>query len=166
MANIGREHVEFLAKRGQALHRRLEGLKERLTGATRKAVRTLEVAAAAGAGGLIQGKAGEEGSHIFHVPTDLGLGLGLNLLGYFNAAGDHSEHLNNLGDGFLASFTSSVGFGWGNTWRTTGKFQLTSKPAPAGLPAGAGSPVASAGEISSHQMADIVARVRAAAHHG
>ena len=166
MANIGREHVEFLAKRGQALSRRIEGLKERLTGATRKAVRTIEVAAAAGAGGLIQGKAGPEGSHVMHVPTDLGLGLGLNLLGYFNAAGDqYSEHLNNLGDGFLASFTSSVGFGWGDSWRKTGKFQLSSKPSAGDLPAGA-APVSASGEISSHQMADIVARVRAAAQHG
>lgn len=159
---IERQHLEYAMKRGTAFQRRLEGFRERIAAKTKSVVRSLEVAAAANLGGIIQGHAGEEGSHIFHVPTDLGLGLALNVLGYFGAAGDYSEHLNNLGDGFLSSFTSSVGFGWGNTWRTTGKFQF-SKPGGGGaLPPGA--PTTASGEISSAQMADIVSRVRAAAH--
>lgn len=164
MANIGREHIEYLARKGQALQRRLESVKERLSGTTKKAVRTLEVATAAGIGGVIQGRAGEPGSSVMGIPTDLGLGLALNLAGYFDAAGDYSDHLNNLGDGFLASFTSSVGFGWGNNWRQTGKFQLTSKPGDDRfLPGSPAAPTSASGEISPAQMADIVARVRASA---
>lgn len=159
--NIGREHIEHLHKRGQALGRRLDALRGRLTGVTKKAVATVETAVGAGVGGIIQGRAGEEGSHILGVPTDLGVGLALNLLGYFDAAGDYSDHLNNLGNGFLSSFTSSIGFGWGNSWRQTGKFSFSGKPS---LP-GAGPAVASKGEISSAQMADIIARVRASAGH-
>lgn len=162
MANISREHVHHLARRGEHLYKRLEKLREKLSGTTARAVRTLEVSAAAVVGGVIQGKAGPEGAHIMHVPTDLGLGLALNVLGYFDAAGDeYSEHLNNLGDGFLASYLSNIGFGWGNTWRTTGKLNLFGpKGAAAGLPAAP--PVMAQGEISPNQMAEIVERVRAA----
>ena len=163
MVNITREHIAHLYNRGQQASRRLDALRDRLTGVTRKAVGTLETAAAAGVGGLIQGRAGAEGSHILHVPTDLGLGLVLNVLGYFNAAGDYSEHLNNVGDGFLASFTSSVGFGWGAAWRETGKFSFGKPGAGGGGALPPGPATKSSGEIPAAQMADIVARVRAAA---
>ena len=150
-----------IAHRAHSLHRRLEKMREKLSGTTAKAVRTLEVSAAALAGGVIQGKAGPEGAHLFHVPVDLGLGLALNVLGYFDAAGDeYSDHLNNLGDGFLASYLSNVGFGWGNTWRTTGKL-FGPKAAPMLAPAGP-APAAVQGEISPQAMAEIVERVRRA----
>jgi hypothetical protein len=155
MSNITHEHVQHLHKRGESLYRRLEALKEKLSGTTAKAVRTLEVSTAALVGGVIQGKAGPDGAHIMHVPVDLGAGLLLNLLGYFDAAGDeYSEHLNNFGDGFLGAYLSSLGFGMGKAWKETGKFSLTTKT-PAQLP------TAAAGTISPDQMQDIIARVRA-----
>lgn len=158
---MAQTHVHHLAHRAHSLHRRLEALREKLSGTTARAVRTLEVSAAALAGGVIQGKAGPEGAHLFHVPIDLGLGLALNVLGYFDAAGDeYSEHLNNLGDGFLASYLSNVGFGWGNSWRTTGKL-FGAKAAPAALPGPAAPPVVQ-GNISPEAMAEIIARVNAA----
>jgi hypothetical protein len=151
-----------IAHRAHSLSRRLEKMREKLSGTTAKAVRTLEVSAAALAGGVLQGKAGPEGAHIFHVPVDLGLGLALNVLGYFDAAGDeYSDHLNNLGDGFLASYLSNVGFGWGNTWRTTGKLFGPKAAAPMLAPA-APAPVVAQGTLSPEAMAEIVERVRRA----
>ncbi len=157
--NVGIEHIRHVVRGRNALQRRLDSIQERLAGTTEKVIRTATVGGAAAIGGVIQGKAGPAGAHIFHIPVDLGLGVGLNLLGYFKAAGKQSHHLNNAGDGFLASFLSSLGFGWGNTWRERGTFfgakGMSALPAP-------GAPVASKGEVSAAQMADIVARVRAA----
>ena len=165
MANLGPEHFGYMARRMQSMKaagdrvkdyfaRKQERWESRLT----IGMRTAEVAVGALAGGVIQGHAGEEGSHIFHVPTDLAIGLGLNIAGFFNAAGSQSSHLHGFGDGFIASFTSSLGFGWGNTWRTTGKFAFGGGGTK-GLPAGA---TKTAGEISPAEMANIVSRVRAA----
>jgi hypothetical protein len=157
-----REHVTFLKKARDRAERIAGHISNRFEGVTKKMVRTGAVLAGAGAGGIIQGHAGPKGSHIAGLPTDLVLGLGFMVGGYANAAGKrYSEHLSDVGDGLLASFVSSVGFGWGNTWRETGKFQFgASKTAE--LPAGA----AVKGEIHPQQMADIVARVQAAAARG
>lgn len=157
MANLGPEHVSYLARQLQAMRNRVTRKQEHYESMLTKGMRTMEVAVGALAGGVIQGHAGEEGSHVFHIPTDLGLGVALNIAGFFNAAGSQSSHLHGFGDGLIASFTSSLGFGWGNTWRTTGKFAFTS--GPKGLPAGA---TKTAGEISPAEMANIVSRVRAA----
>ena len=164
--NITHEHVQHLARRGESLYKRLEKMKEKLSGATAKAVRTLEVSSAALVGGIIQGKSGPdtgkgEGKFL-HVPIDLGAGLALNLLGYFDAAGDeYSSHLNNFGDGFLASYLSNLGFGMGNNWRLSGKFSLGGGTTPT-LPPGTTTAPAVAGEVSPQAMAEILARVNAA----
>ncbi len=163
MSNITHEHVQHLHRRGQQLHQRLTALKEKLSGTTARAVRTLEVATAATLAGVIQGKAGPSGATlpVIGVPVDLGAGLLLNLLGYFDAAGDeYSEHLNNFGDGFLAAYLSNLGFSMGNNWRTTGKL-LPAKATPA-LADAAAAPAVSQGDVSPEQMADIIRRVRAA----
>ena len=69
-----------------------------------------------------------------------------------------------LGDGFLASWTSGLGFYVGAKWAKTGHL-FGGKGQPA-LAASNGA-AAVRGEISPHQMAQIVARVRgAAAMHG
>ncbi len=161
---LGREHIQHLVRKGNALRARLDAVKERLEGATTKLVRSVEVGAAAVAGGIIQGKAGPKGATVMKIPVDLGAGLALNVAGYFNAAGKHSDHLNNLGDGFLASYLSSLGFGMGNHWRTTGKLFGGDSAQPQ-LP-GAPPATAAAGEIGPAQMADIISRVRAAQTHG
>ena len=74
---------------------------------------------------MIQGKSKDpNGAHIMHVPVDLGAGLILNLLGYFDAAGSYSEHLNNFGDGFLAAYVSNLGFHIGDNWKKNGAFSF------------------------------------------
>lgn len=158
MANLGPEHFGYMARQLQSMRSRITRKQEHFESMLTKGMRTAEVAVGALAGGVIQGHAGEEGSHIFHIPTDLGLGVALNVLGFFNAAGSQSAHLHGFGDGFIASFTSSLGFGWGNTWRTTGKFAFGGGGTKS-LPAGA---TKTAGEISPAEMANIVSRVRAA----
>lgn len=158
MANIGMEHLRHVVNGRNALQRRLDGIKDRLAGTTEKLIRTGTVSAAAAVSGVIQGRGGPDGAHIFHIPIDLGLGVGLNLLGYFRAAGKQSHHLINAGDGFLAGFFSNLGFSWGNNWRVSGS--LFGGKGQSTLPA-PGAPVASKGEVSAAQMADIVARVRA-----
>ncbi len=163
MTQIGMEHVRHLAAQRGALQRRIDSIRDRMAGTTKKIVRTATVGTAALIGGVIQGRAGEGGAHLFHIPVDLGLGVGLNLLSYFNAAGKVSHHLGDAGDGFLASFASSLGFGWGNTWRERGT--LFGHSASAALPR-PGASTAAAGELSPAEVANIVARVRASAGMG
>lgn len=156
--SITHEHVQHLARRGENLHKRLEKLREKLSGVTARAVRTLEVGTGALLGGVVTGHAGPDGGKIAHVPIDLGAGLILNLLGYFDAAGDeYSPHLNNFGDGFLASYLSSLGFGIGNNKRTTGTWFP-----PKQVAAGAAGGAIASGEVSPAQMAAILDRVQAA----
>lgn len=145
MSNLTREHVAHLHSRASALHKRVESLKARTEAMTQKFVRTLEVSAGAAVAGVIQGKAGPEGAHVMGVPVDLGAGLALNVLGYFDAAGKHSDHLNNLGDGLLAGYVSQVGFGIGTKWRTTGKLL-------------GGTATASQGALSPEMMARLTAQ--------
>lgn len=165
MDSDGLEKVKYLHGERLKLRERIANItarmKDRTEGITKKAVATVEVVAAAGIGGLIQGHAGPKGLSVMGVPTDALLGLALNAAGYFNLAGkQYSEHLNNFGDGFLASFASSVGWGWGHHWHETGKFSFTGlhEEHPS-LPPG----TTASGNLSPGHMADIVSRVHAAA---
>jgi hypothetical protein len=150
MANLTRAHIEHLHGRVQHLHKRATAMKERAEEMTEKFVRTLEVSAGAMVAGVVEGKAGPDGAHVMGVPVNLGGGLALNVLGYFGAAGKQSHHLNNLGDGMLAAYVSSVGFGIGSKWRTTGKLLGGSQPA-----------TAAQGTLSDAQMAQLVERIAA-----
>jgi len=155
-SNLTHEHFHALARAKASAERALEKVREKFEGKTVRAVRTVEVLSGALLGGILEGRAGAGGAHIFHVPANLGLGLLLNGLGYFDAAGDHSEHLNNFGDGFLAAEVSNIGHGIGANWKAKGLAHLFDK-SPAQIPA-----TAVHGSISPDQMNDIVDRVRAA----
>lgn len=106
---------------GRQAVRRLESIKARLANirksaerSTEKMLRTAETGGAAFTMGVVQGKTG--GVEVMGVPIDLGLGLTLNVLGYFGAAGKMSDHLNNVGDGCLAAYLTTVGRGVGQNW--------------------------------------------------
>lgn len=193
MVDITREHVQHvvnqnqsLAVRNQSLADRIDALKQKLSttmsdtknkiseagqrltrpGNAEHLVRTLEVNGAAFLGGLAQGKSGPDGSHFLGVPLEAWAGGVLEAVGYFGVGGDKiAEHAINFGDGFIASWMSSVGFHVGNNWRTTGHlFGHKDRDSPA-LAASNGTAVK--GEITPQHMAQIVARVRgAAAMHG
>jgi len=189
MVEINREHVQHLVRQNQSLGDRVEALKQRLSSAmattksamsaagerlTRPgngehAIRTLEVNGAAFLGGLAQGKAGPDGAHLLGVPLEAWAGGALEALAYFGVGGDKvAEHAFNLGDGFLAAWTSSLGFQVGSNWRSSGQlFGHKDSPALAAANGPAINGPAVKGEISPQQMAQIVARVRgAAAMHG
>lgn len=129
-----------------------------------RAIRTLEVNGGSFLGGLIQGKAGPDGGHFLHLPVEAWLAIAAEGVGYFGIGGEKvAEHATAIGDGLLASYTSSLGFRLGSDWRARGSlFGAKNNPA---LPAANGPAVQ--GEITPQQMAQIVARVRgAAAMHG
>ncbi len=186
MVEINREHVQHLVRQNQSLGERIDALKQKLStamsstktamsaagqrltrpGNAEHLVRTLEVNGAAFLGGLAQGKSGPAAAHFLGIPFEAWAGAALEAAGYFGLGGDQlAEHAINLGDGFLASWTSSVGFHMGENWRTSGHlFGHQDRGSPA-LAASNGTAVK--GEITPQQMAQIVARVRgAAAMHG
>lgn len=100
------------AVRAQSLQTRLAGIRRKTERVTERAVHSTEIAAAAFAAGVIQGKTG--GVEIVGVPLELGLGLTLNLAGYLGLAGNKmSEHLHGFGDGFLAAYLTTLGRGVG-----------------------------------------------------
>lgn len=102
-------------ERLQSLQNRIAKFKEHAAHTTEKVVRTVEVGAAALGVGILQGRMGSV--EIMGVPAELGAGLALNLLGYFGAAGKHSDHLCNFGDGALAAYLVTVGKGVGTAMK-------------------------------------------------
>jgi hypothetical protein len=109
---LSQSDLRKAAERAQSLSTRLAGIKRRTERVTERAVHSTEIAAAAFAAGVIQGKTG--GIEIVGVPLELGLGLALNLGGYLGLAGNKmSEHLHGFGDGFLAAYLTTLGRGVG-----------------------------------------------------
>jgi len=109
--NVSQSELKRGYERLQGLRARLEKVKEHAAKTTEKVVRTVEVGASALGFGMVQGRLGSV--EVMGVPVDLGAGVALNLLGYFGAAGKYSDHLNNFGDGALASYLNTVGKGIG-----------------------------------------------------
>jgi hypothetical protein len=155
MANITEEHLHHMAKRHHTTLKKFDALKDKFSGMTERAVRTVEVGAGAWAGGIVEGRTG--GGTVMHVPINLGVGVALAAAGYLDLAGDeYSPHLNAFGDGFIASYVAATGYAFGKRWRDTGK--VFGAKADAALPS-----AAAAGDLSEGQMAEIVARMQAAA---
>ena len=111
---ISKQHIGKMHERVQSLQNRIAKIKDKTEEATAKFVRSCEVGGAAFASGVIQGRFG--GMEIMGVPVELGAGIALNVLGYFGAAGKHSDHLINIGDGALAGYLSATGRGLGAEW--------------------------------------------------
>ena len=129
--NVTEQHLHHMAKRHHSTMRKFDALRERLSGMTEHAVRTLEVGAGAWLGGLVEGRTNN--GTLGPVPINLAAGLTLSALGFLDVAGDYSEHLNSFGAGFLGSYAASHGYAFGKRWRETGKL-LPSKAAAAPLP--------------------------------
>lgn len=147
---IRAKHAAIVAKYGK-----------KFASLTAKSVEVLEIAAGAAIGGVIQGRAMAKGqlhgARLLGLPADLAIGIGLELAGHFDLAGDEwSHHLNNFGAGFIAGYASDVGVTFGKKWVTEGHIPLFEKqPVASALPA-PGTPVAK-GEVSPQQVADILA---------
>lgn len=109
------------AHRYESLKNKVANIRKKAEHVTEKFVRTVEVSGAAFAMGVANGRSNDpEGVNIGGVPIDLGAGIGLEVLGYLGAAGKHSDHLNNLGDGCLAHYAAVLGRGVGVTWKERG----------------------------------------------
>jgi len=157
MANITEEHLHHMAKRHHTTMRKLDSLREKFSGMTERAVRTVEVGAGAWLGGVAEGRTA--GGTVLNVPINLGVGLALTAAGFLDLAGDeYSKHLNNFGDGFIGSYVAATGYNFGKRWRDSGKLF--------GDKGGGSLPAASSGELSDAQMNNIVARMQQAAAAG
>lgn len=133
---LSHRHVKDLEARAHSLKKRVDKIKHHAEEITEKFVRTTEVGLAAFGFGVLQGHGGMS---VMGVPADLGAAFGLNLLGYLNAAGKHSHHLNNFGDGAMAAFLVQKGQHVGSDWKSKG-----------GLTASKGT------KLSAQEIADIV----------
>lgn len=104
----------------------------------RKTTRLLtagEIVVGAAAGGLIQGKAGDN-KFLGTVPYDLAAGgaaLAVSILGERHIGAKTGDHLLNLGTGLVSAWVSGETFKIGQKWRESG--HLFGKPDPhAALP--------------------------------
>lgn len=111
---ITKKDAQHAMQRLEGIKRRIAGIRERAEQTTERLIGTAETAGAAFAAGVIQGKTG--GVELFGVPLELGLGLGLNAFAFLGGAGKHSDHLHNVGNGFLAAYATTMGRGVGATW--------------------------------------------------
>lgn len=118
MSNLSVRDMKKAASRYEQLKGKIAGIKKKAEHVTEKFVRSVEVTGASFAMGVANGRSNDpEGVNVAGVPVDLGAGLALTVLGYMGAAGKHSDHLNNLGDGCLAHYGAVLGRGVGVTWK-------------------------------------------------
>lgn len=103
------------AHRLDALKSRVANIRKQAERTTEKALATAEVTGSAFAMGLIQGRTG--GIEVMGVPIELGLGVGLTIGGFLGMAGKHSDHLNNVANGCLAAYATTMGRGVGAAWK-------------------------------------------------
>ena len=176
MANITEEHLHHMARRHHATMKKLDGLREKFGGITKRSISTLEMGAGAWLGGAIEGRTA--GAALGPLPINLGVGVLLLAAGHLDLAGDkYSEHLNNIGNGFIGSYLAATGYAFGKRWKDTGKIlgggdRPWTHPYENGWPGGHMAPPAEApkvgwdavhGDLTEQQMAAIVQRMQAAA---
>ena len=100
--------------------KKLDGLREKFGGFAQRSIGTLETGAAAWLGGAIEGKTA--GAALGPIPLNLGVGALLLAAGHLDLAGEkYSEHLNNIGNGFIGSYLAATGYAFGKRWKETGK---------------------------------------------
>ncbi len=171
MANITEEHLHHMARRHHATMKKLDGLREKFGGITQRTIGTLETGAAAWLGGAIEGRTA--GAALGPVPINLGAGALLLVAGHLDLAGGQwSEHLTNIGNGFIGSYLAATGYAFGKRWKETGKLigggdSTWLNPYDDVWPQNGAAPAAPAptvrGDLSEQQMADIVQRMQEAA---
>jgi hypothetical protein len=161
-----RPHVTYLARQREALRERLNKFTRDRHRHVKAAVSVVEVAAGAAIGGVIAGRAGEGGAHILRMPASLVLGGALIAGGVFASTGAGgafaaaSDHMVQLGTGFIAEFAGNWGYGVGQRWTRDGHlFGHGGGGGGGSLPAGG---TKSAGELTPHQMAELVRQVQQA----
>ena len=128
---------------------KLDGLREKFAGIAGRSIGSLETGAAAWLGGAIEGRTA--GASLGPVPINLGVGALLLVAGHLDLAGDkYSEHLNNIGNGFIGSYLAATGYAFGKRWKETGKVlggggRPWTHPYENGWPKDAGAPAPAGG---------------------
>jgi hypothetical protein len=165
--DITEEHLHHMAKRHHATMKKFDGLRDKFSGITQRFVGTLETGAGAWLGGTIEGRTG--GGTVMKLPINLGVGFLLLAAGHLDLAGSQwSEHLNNIGNGFVGSYVAATGYAFGKRWKETGKlFGGGGHPwahpyENGGWTQQAEAPVVH-GDLNQAQMEAIVRRMQAAA---
>lgn len=115
VTHVSKAHLIRAQERLNQLQNRIAKFKDHAAKTTEKVVRTVEVGTAALGIGMMQGRMGSV--EVMGVPAELGIGIALNLAGYFGVAGKHSDHLCNFGDGALAAYLVTVGKGVGTAMK-------------------------------------------------
>ncbi len=113
---ISKADAKHAVARLETIKKRIANIREQAQETTERLVTTAETAGAAFAMGVVQGKTG--GVEVFGVPLELGLGLGLNAFALLGGAGKASHHLNNVGNGCLSAYATTLGRGVGATWKS------------------------------------------------
>ena len=151
--SLTHEHVAHLAKRNDSLQAKLNKFSAKAKKVMRHSLKGVEVAAGAFTAGVIQGMSKEGHATLLKVPADLAIGVGLNAVAFLDLAGEeYSEHIENLGIGFIAGFVNDKGFAVGTKRKETGSF-FGKKQLAAAAPG-----AVAAGDISPQQMADVLLR--------
>ncbi|HSX22256.1 MAG TPA: hypothetical protein VLE97_05725 [Gaiellaceae bacterium] len=124
MAHITEEHLHHMARRHHATMQKLDGLRDRFSGIAGRFIGTVEVGAASWLGGALEGRT--SGASLGPVPWNLGIGALFLVGAHLNLANrpggaDYTEHLNNLGNGFVGSYLAATGYAWGRKWKESGK---------------------------------------------
>jgi hypothetical protein len=162
--NYTEAHVHHLAKKAHGFKSKLESVLGKRASVVERVVSTLEITAGAWGGGLLEGRTA--GGTFHGMPLNLIAGVVLNAAGYFGEGvfGEvWAPHLNNFGDGFVASWAAAHGFTFGQRWQQTGKF-FGGVATPAALPAAAAAPVAP--PVSQGEMDAIINRMAQVARQG
>jgi len=115
---------------------RARGIAEKADEAVGTVVQTAEVGLTAFGFGWAKGRYGSV--ELMGVPADLLGGLVLHGLG-FVSGGRYHEHLHNLGDGAIASYATTLGFGIGDKMKQEADAGTSPQTTtPANIPASAG----------------------------
>jgi hypothetical protein len=134
--NLTHHHLHHAYSQAEKHKKKWEAYREKFSAVTEGAIRLVEVGGGAWLGGMLEAKTGQ--GTFMHVPINLGIGVALSAAGFLDLAGEYSEHLNNVGDGFIASYAAATGYNFGKNWKETGKlFGARSAPAPLPSPAAA-----------------------------
>ncbi len=124
---LSNKELKTAGTRLASMQNRIKKIKESTEKTVEKVIRTGEVTAGAFGVGVMNGKTG--GVELMGVPVELGAGLALNVLSYMGAAGKASDHLGNVGDGFLAGYAALEGFNIGNEWKSKSEGGQSALPA-------------------------------------
>lgn len=113
--NIAEAQLHQMARRHHAKMQKLDGIREKISGLSIRALSTLETGAGAWVGGLMDGK--------LQLPVNLSLmfGVGFILLEFTKPGERYRGHYGSIGNGFLGSYLARAGYRFGHRLRESRK---------------------------------------------